>query len=45
MYLEAMQDILPGVKHVYVMEKGGQNVLPFLNLSDAGSPAGTQQSK
>jgi len=45
MYLEAMQDILPGVKHVYVMEKGGQNVLPFLNLSDAGSPAGIQQSK
>jgi membrane protease subunit HflK len=45
MYLEAMQDILPGVNHVYVMEKGGQNVLPFLNLSGAGSPAGSQPVK
>ena len=33
MYLEAMQDILPGVEHVYVMDKGGRNVLPFLDLS------------
>jgi membrane protease subunit HflK len=33
MYLEAMQTILPNVDHVYVMEKGGQGVLPFLDLS------------
>ncbi len=29
MYLEAMQDILPNVEHVYVMDKGQQNILPF----------------
>jgi len=45
MYLEAMQDILPGVDHVYVMEKGGQNVLPFLNLSSTGSPVTSQTAK
>ncbi|WP_457575092.1 FtsH protease activity modulator HflK [Desulfolithobacter sp.] len=33
MYLEAMRDILPGVDHVYVMDKKQQNLLPFLNLS------------
>jgi membrane protease subunit HflK len=38
MYLEAMQEILPNVDHVYVMEKGGQNILPFLDLTGKGSP-------
>ena len=38
MYLEAMQEILPSVEHVYVMEKGGQNVLPFLDLTGKGNP-------
>ncbi len=33
MYLESMQTILPNVEHVYVMEKGGQGVLPFLDLT------------
>lgn len=33
MYLEAMQDILPNVERVYVMDKGKQNLLPFLNLN------------
>lgn len=34
MYLEAMQDILPNVAQVYVMDKGQQTpLLPFLDLS------------
>jgi len=33
MYLEAMQDILPGVAQIYVMDKKQQNFLPFLDLS------------
>jgi len=33
MYLEAMQDILPHVERVYVMNKEQQTLLPFLNLT------------
>lgn len=33
MYLEAMQEILPHVEHVYVMDKNQQNFLPLLDLS------------
>lgn len=33
MYLEAMQEILPQVEHVYVMDKSQQNILPLLDLS------------
>ncbi len=33
MYLEAMQEILPQVEHVYVMDKNQQNILPLLDLS------------
>lgn len=33
MYLEAMQRILPGVDHIFVMDKSQQNLLPFLDLS------------
>jgi len=33
MYLEAMQDILPNVERVYVMDKGQQTLLPFLHLN------------
>jgi len=33
MYLEAMQDILPGVDHIYVMDKKQQTLLPFLDLA------------
>jgi membrane protease subunit HflK len=33
MYLEAMEDILPRVEHVYVMDKSQQNILPLLDLS------------
>ena len=45
MYLEAMQDILPNVDHVYVMDKGGQTVLPFLDLTRKGSPLSNNESK
>jgi membrane protease subunit HflK len=33
MYLEAMQEILPNVDHVYVMNKEQQTLLPFLDLT------------
>ena len=33
MYLEAMQDILPGVAQIYVMDKKQQTLLPFLDLA------------
>jgi membrane protease subunit HflK len=33
MYLETMQDVLPKVKQVYVMDGKEQAVLPFLNLT------------
>ncbi|MCI5218628.1 MAG: FtsH protease activity modulator HflK [Candidatus Electrothrix sp. LOE2] len=33
MYLETMQDILPKVKQIYVMDNKEQNVLPLLNLT------------
>ena len=45
MYLEAMQEILPNVDHVYVMEKGGQNILPFLDLTGKGSPLADKEPK
>ncbi|MDW7772729.1 MAG: FtsH protease activity modulator HflK [Desulfobulbaceae bacterium] len=38
MYLEAMQEILPNVDHVYVMDKNQKTLLPFLDLTrDKGS--------
>ncbi|WP_319549847.1 FtsH protease activity modulator HflK [Desulfogranum marinum] len=33
MYLEAMQEILPHVEQVYVMDKSNQAVIPFLDLT------------
>jgi membrane protease subunit HflK len=33
MYLEAMQEILPNVDHVYVMDKNQKTLLPFLDLT------------
>lgn len=33
MYLEAMQEILPNVDHVYVMDNEQKTLLPFLNLT------------
>jgi membrane protease subunit HflK len=45
MYLEAMQDILPNVDHVYVMEKGGQGVLPFLDLTGKDKSSSKQDNQ
>jgi membrane protease subunit HflK len=39
MYLEAMQEILPNVDHVYVMNKDQKSLLPFLDLTSGGSAA------
>ncbi len=33
MYLEAMQEVLPNVERVYVMDKEQKNLLPFLNIN------------
>ena len=33
MYLEAMQEIIPQVEHVYIMDKNQQNIFPLLDLS------------
>lgn len=36
MYLEAMQEILPHVDHVYVLDKEQKSILPFLDLTGQG---------
>ena len=41
MYLETMQEILPTVKRLYVMDNEQQRVLPFLNLNDDGQTRGS----
>ncbi|MBU4261238.1 MAG: FtsH protease activity modulator HflK [Proteobacteria bacterium] len=33
MYLETMQQVLPSVTDIYVIDKGQQSILPFLDLS------------
>jgi len=40
MYLEAMQEILPNVDHVYVMDNEQKALLPFLNLTRGKSTDG-----
>ncbi len=45
MYLEAMQDILPGVEHIFVMDRNQQNLLPFLDLSKKQNSNPTQSNK
>lgn len=44
LHLEAMQDILPKVQEIYIMDKAQSNLLPFLDLSrNAGkTPAATE---
>lgn len=42
MYLEAMQQILPNVSHVYVMNKEQKSILPFLNLTSGESGKSTK---
>ncbi len=44
MYLEAMQDILPNVEHVYVMDQDRQTILPFLDLSRKAGQQETSQA-
>jgi len=45
MYLETMQVVLPSVKNVYVMTKGQNAPLPFINLSEKGlAPAPAPKS-
>lgn len=46
LYLEAMQEILPKVEHLYVMDKQQQNILPLLDLSRrTGKDPATTESK
>ncbi len=33
MYLETLQDVLPTVKNIYVIDKEQRSILPFLNIS------------
>ncbi len=40
MYLETMEQVLPNVEHVYVMDKNRQTMLPFLNLTGRGGATG-----
>jgi membrane protease subunit HflK len=44
MYLEAMQEIIPQVEHVYIMDKNQQNIFPLLDLSrkTGKEPSATQ---
>ncbi len=42
MYLEAMQDILPAVNQIFVMDQKQQNLLPFLDLSKRGQGKGAE---
>ena len=42
MYLEAMQEILPNVDHVYVMDKDQKSFLPFLDLSRGNAGKGVK---
>lgn len=42
MYLEAMQEILPAVDHIFVMDKSQNNMLPFLDLSKRPQKPGTE---
>jgi membrane protease subunit HflK len=37
MYLETMQEVLPTVESIYIMDKDQQSPLPLLNLSRGGS--------
>ena len=44
MYLETMQTLLPTVKNIYVMNKGQNAPLPFINLSEKGLPAAPKEN-
>jgi len=44
LYLETMQTLLPTVKNIYVMNKGQNAPLPFINLSEKGLPAAPKEN-
>ena len=39
LYLEAMEDVLPHVEHLYIMDKHQQNMLPLFDLTRKTQPA------
>jgi len=43
MYLETMQEILPGVKSIYVMDENQKGPLPFINLTPDQKPLQLKQ--
>jgi len=43
MYLETLQEVLPTVKNIYVIDKEQRSILPFLDIS--GASAGPNKSK
>jgi len=42
MYLETMQQILPTVESIYIMDKNQQGPLPFFDLGKSGTPLKSQ---
>ncbi|MBN4058617.1 FtsH protease activity modulator HflK [Desulfocapsa sp. AH-315-G09] len=45
MYLETMQEVLPTVESIYIMDKDQQTPLPLLNLSRGGSSSAPLPAK
>lgn len=43
MYLETMQEVIPAVESIYIMDKDQQTPLPLLNLSRGGSTEASLQ--
>ncbi|ADW16916.1 protease FtsH subunit HflK [Desulfobulbus propionicus DSM 2032] len=39
LYLEAMEEILPQVEHIYVMDRSQQSILPLFDVTRKASPA------
>lgn len=42
MYLEMLDEVLPALGKIYVIEPGGQSPIPLLNLDPGGPPASAQ---
>lgn len=42
MYLEMLDEVLPALGKIYVIEPGGQGPIPLLNLDPGGNPASAQ---
>lgn len=41
MYLEMLDEVLPALGKIYVVEPGGQSPIPLINLETGGRPAGS----